>query len=118
MPAVMEKVDKRPAKADGPLYEVIHSIYDSDNSLSLECETVIQTHCENWVRRMGSMLSDPATRIPPNYDAAEVFVITGCMEDAKEGDAPAEPRRDDVPTAKQARKGFQRKAAKKPPVEE
>ena len=118
MSAVMEKVDKRPAKADGPLYEVIHSIYDSDNSLSLECETVIQTHCENWVKRMGSMLSDPATRIPPNYDAAEVLVITGCIEDAKAGDAPAEPRRDDVPTAKQARKSFQRKAPKQRKTED
>ncbi len=118
MSAVMEKVDKRPAKADGPLYEVIHSIYDADNSLSLEAESVIQTHCENWVKRMGSMLSDPATRIPPNYDAAEVFVITGCVEDAKAGDKPAEPRRDDVPTAKQARKGFQRKVAKKKTTEE
>lgn len=112
MTAVMEKVDKRPAKADGPLYEVLHSIYDSDNSLSLEAETVIQTKCENWVKRMGSMLSDPANRIPPNYEASEVLVITGCVEDAGEA-VEATPDKEAVPTGKAPRQGFQRRTGKK-----
>lgn len=119
MSAVMEKVDKRPAKVDGPLYEVIHSIYDSDNSLSLECETIIQTKCDNWVSRMGSMLSDPATRIPPNYEAADVMVIRGCIEDAQEGDEEAEESGPEaIPTAKQAGKFRRKTAAKKPKADE
>lgn len=127
MSATVEKVDKAPSKKDGPLYEVLHSMYDSQNSIVLEAEMVIQTNCQGWVSRLGSILSEPSNRLPPKFPPSEVLVVRGCVEDknpakAVAGDAPAaspfledkdpdavDPADEEkLDTSKASRRGFKR----------
>ncbi len=97
MHARIEKVDKAPAKKDGHIYEVIHSIYDTVNGIALDYESVIQTNCAKWAKRMGSMLSEPSNRLPPKFPANEVLLITGCAEDQPGAETP-EKTPDDMVT--------------------
>ena len=109
--AKLEKVDKRPARKDGPLYECMHTIFDATNNITIPAETVIQTHCENWVKRMGAMVSEPAHSLPPGYDPGEVRILTNTIEDG------APPVEEDTPKPK-ARGQFKRRASKKEKQEE
>lgn len=83
--AHLEQVDKKPMKKDGPFYVCEHSVYDAHNAISMDVGQVIQTKCANWVKRMGSTLSEDSNRLPPKYDAAHVLILTGCIEDRQEG---------------------------------
>jgi len=73
----------------GLLYRVEHTLYDPENGLNLKHNDIIQTECENWVRRMGTCLGEIRT-IPKNNKATEVLVISECVEDG--GAALGEPR--------------------------
>ncbi len=88
--ATQQVTGKKFDKALGTLYLVEHTIYDSENGLNLKHQDIIQTECENWVRRIGSALGE-IRAVPKQRKPDEVILVTGCVED---GGTPLGERRD------------------------
>ncbi len=81
--ATQQATGKKYDPSRGQLYHVEHSLYDPQNGLQLKHNTIIQTDCENWVRRMGSCLGEIRS-IPKQARADEVIVVSECVEDGGE----------------------------------
>jgi len=64
----------------GELYAIEHTLYDSENGLNLKHGDIIQTECVNWIKRMGSCISE-LRGLPPKRKVDEVIIVTGCVED-------------------------------------
>lgn len=64
----------------GQLYLVEHSLYDPENGLNLKHNSIVQTDCGNWVRRMGTCLGE-IRALPKHTKPDEVILITDCVED-------------------------------------
>lgn len=78
--ATQQATGKKYDASRGQLYHVEHSLYDPENGLSLKHNEIIQTECENWVRRMGTCLGEIRS-VPKQAKQDEVIVITDCVED-------------------------------------
>ena len=87
--ATQTSTGKKYDPSRGQLYLVEHSLYDPENGLNLKHNSIIQTDCANWVRRMGTCLGEIRS-IPKNNKAGEVLLISECVEDG--GAALGEPR--------------------------
>jgi len=87
--ATQQATGKKYDPSRGLLYRVEHTLYDPENGLNLKHNAIIQTDCENWVRRMGTCLGEIRS-IPKASKADEVLVIRECVEDG--GAALGEPR--------------------------
>lgn len=77
--AKMVKCDKKTSGI--PMYSVVQSFFDPDNSLSATVGNFIQTNDTNWIKRMGSIFKK-ATSVPDGHAAQYgIFVISNTVED-------------------------------------
>jgi len=77
--AKMVKCDK--ITSGIPMYSVMQSFFDPDNSLSATVGNFIQTNAINWIKRMGSTFKK-ATSVPDGHAAQYgIFVISNTAED-------------------------------------
>lgn len=95
------KMDKRSKlTSDVPIYTVVHSFFDPENSLTLSNGHYLQTKCTEWVKRIGTTLKKVRSVPDGHMDKHGIFLVSNTIEDGgKSTKAQEDP-------AQAAKRGF------------